>query len=262
MKIIFWHVPASILAGLLLLTSCVSKEFPVTENYFETQYKTEYETRVSSENQTAIISTKTGEFALPSYFGWSSSILSFQGSSNLYYYGYEIPDSSSYDNIRLRVSIWQQMKAEPAVIRVFDMSKVGQLSSPMPLSADEVLDKIPKWYMIKGTATNSWLEEANSMMNQARFLGGSNYTWSKPANPQVIELDAGRADKIAVIVSGPQNKWNAAVTLDALWTLNTLDQHQITTETQVPKQVSFQVQKQRTVYKVRQVPIWELFFSP
>jgi hypothetical protein len=244
--LLFLICPSSFLA-------CVTREFPVTQAYQETQYRTEYTNETYTENNTSIKSD-TGEFELHSYYSWHTVDLS--------YYGYEIPDSATYDNISLRFSIWGQLQAEPVMLRIFDMSKTGQISSPEPLLVEDVPQPLPDWYLIRGIASPDWLKTANTMINQAKFLGGSNYIWSQAADPQIVVLKAGKPASIAVLVSGPQNRWNSRFSIDVLWTRNIIEYSQAAKQRQVAHQVPYHVQKQRTVFQARQVPFWEAFSSP
>ncbi|MCX6005704.1 MAG: hypothetical protein NTZ34_00360 [Chloroflexi bacterium] len=253
MKVIYQLLLLLTLVCPLFFIACISKEYPVTQNYQETQYKTEITTESYTENQTTV-HTESGEYALTSYFNWSTA--------NFYYYGYEIPEAQSYDNISLRLSIWPQLQYEPVMLHVFDMSKTGQIPSPEPLPADETVSTPPDWYFITGTASDTWLKSANTMINQAKLLGATNCLWSQVADPQIIILKAGKPSSIAIIITEAQNKWNCRVNLDALWSRNTVDYQPVTKQRQVSKQVSFQVERQRTVYQVRQVPFWETVLSP
>jgi hypothetical protein len=253
MKVIFRLLLPAVLAFPLSFAACVSKDFAVSQNYQETQYRTETSTEFYADNQTTIQS-ESGEFALTPYFNWSTEAF--------YYYGYEIPDAQSYDNISLRLSIWPQLQYETVLLRVFDMSKTGQIPSPEPLPSGEQLTAPPAWYLIKGTASATWLQSANTMINQSKFLGATSYLFSKSADPQIIVLNAGKASSIAVIITGPENRWNCRINLDVLWTRDTFKYEPITKQRQVSKEVPFQVDRQRTVYQTRQVPFWEAMLSP
>jgi hypothetical protein len=236
-----------------VLSACVSREFPVTQNYQETRYRTDTSTETFTENRTTVKS-ESGEFPIVPYYNWSTSAF--------YYYGYEIPDAQSYDNISLRLSVWQQLQHEPVLLRVFDMTKTGHIPSPEPPPAEEVSTAPPKWYFITGIASPTWLLTANTMIYQSRFLGATNYMFWKREDPQVIQLEAGQAKDIAIIITGPQAKWNCRVTVDVIWTRNTYDSQTVAAQRQVSKQVPYQVESQRTIYETRQVPFWDTFLSP
>jgi hypothetical protein len=253
MKVIYQFLLLLILVCPLFFIACVSKEYPVTQNYKETQYKTEITTESYTENQTTV-SIESGEYALIPYFNWSTA--------NFYYYGYEIPDWPPCDNISLRLSMWSQLQHEPVTLRVFDMSKTGQIPFPEPISANEASSQSPTWYIITGTASAQWLRLANTMINQAKFLGATSYLWSQSVDPQILVLKAGKPSSIAIIITGAQNKWNCRVSLDAIWSRINVNYQPVTKEKQVSKQVPFEVERQRTVYQVKQVPFWNIVLSP
>jgi hypothetical protein len=121
---------------------------------------------------------------------------------------------------------------------------------------------MPDWYLLTGDASAEWLKLANSTINQSKFLGGSEYKWSKTTDPQIIMLKAGKPRSIAVLVTDVQNVWNSRFTVDVLWTRSSIKQSQSTGQRQVAHQVPYQFQEQRTVYQVKQVPFWEIIFAP
>jgi len=276
------------LLPLILASSCVSKEYPVTNAVTETQYRTEYVTEVYTENVTTV-DTVTNSYELPLYYSWYSQNIAFNGQTNFWYLAYDIPQWPTYDNLRLTISIWKQFQYESASIRILDMTKSGHLTTPDPAVYGDTETGQIKWTWITpsttgsvsassssssgasedsseetsvtttGGAATTWLDTANVQINEARFLGGRTNLWSRPEDPQVFELDAGKAQKIGVIVSGPQNQWNARVTLKGAFTRNIVSNKTVNGERQVEKQVPFEVQKQQTTYQVRQVPFWEVF---
>jgi len=72
MKVICQILLLLILLCPLFSIACISKEYPVTQNYQETQYKTEITTESYTENQT-VIHVESGEYPLTSYFNWSTA---------------------------------------------------------------------------------------------------------------------------------------------------------------------------------------------
>ncbi|MCX5993375.1 MAG: hypothetical protein NT177_04050 [Chloroflexi bacterium] len=283
-------LPALLLPLLLLglATSCISREYPVTSTYTETAFRTEYVTETYAENETTVDSI-TDSYELQPFYSWYSQNIAFNGQTNFWYIAYDIPQSPSYDNLRLKVSIWKQLQYESASIRILDMTKGGQLTTPAPaIYGDTGLGQV-KWTWITasttgttvtsggstggtsdnasgeatsftiGGASTTWLDMANIQINQAKFLGGRTNLWSRPENPQVFDLDAGRAQKIGIIICGPQNQWNARLTLQGIFTRDSLSQKSVTGERQVARQVPYEVEKQKTTYETRQVPFWEMF---
>ncbi len=273
---------------LILASSCVSREYPVTGAVVETQYRTEYATEVYTENETTV-DTVTNSYELPLYYSWYSQNIAFNGQTNFWYLAYDIPQWPTYDNLRLTISIWKQFQYESASIRILDMTRSGHLTTPAPaIYGDTDVGQV-KWTWITpgttatvgtssssssgasespseessahttGGAATTWLDTANIQINEARFLGGRTNLWSRPEDPQVFELDAGKAQKIGVIVSGPQNQWNARVTITGTFSRDIVSHKTVSGERQVEKQVPYEVQKQQTTYQVRQVPFWEVF---
>ena len=282
-------LPALLLPLLLLglATSCISREYPVTSAYTETAFRTEYVTEAYTENETTVDSV-SDSYELQPFYTWYSQNIAFNGQTNFWYIAYDIPQSPPYDSLRLKVSIWKQLQYESASIRILDMTKGGQLTTPAPaIYGDTGLGQV-KWTWITasttgtspsssssggtsdnasgeatsftiGGASTTWLDMANIQINQAKFLGGRTNLWSRPENPQVFDLDAGKAQKIGIIICGPQNGWNARVTLQGTFTRDRMSQKTATGERQVARQVPYEVEKQKTTYETRQVPFWEMF---
>jgi len=243
------------------MPSCLAREYPVSQPYSATEYRTETITEKYTDNRTSI-SAVTGVYELLPVFTWSNQEVYFGGVAFTWYYAYDIPPTPPYDNIRVRVAIRDQQQYERAVIRVLDMSKAGHIYAPDPVvTADEEQEGNVTWQWFRGKSTITWLDDANTRIGQARFLAARTNLWSQPDNP-VIEADAGKAAKIAVIISGPVNRWNARIAMSVLWTSTTLQTEPVIDERQVTRQVPYTVQKQRTVYEVRMVPFWEELFRP
>jgi len=266
---------------LMLVASCISRQYPVTSTYQETAYKTEYTTETYTDSETTT-ETLSGQYELTPFYSWYSQNIAFSSKTNVWYLAYDIPQSPPYDNIRLKISIWKQLQYESASISVLDTTKGGHLSTPAPAMAGESGKGQVKWTWVTSTSSgststytadntssstsggvsDSWLDAANIQLNQALFLGGRTYLWSKQENPQIFELDAGKAQKIGIILCGPQNSWNAKISVDATWSRSITSYRPVTKERQAARQVSYPSQKQKTIYETRQVPFWEIFLSP
>jgi hypothetical protein len=278
---------------LTIFVSCISRQYPVTSVYEETAYRSESVSETYMENEIKV-ETVSGQYELTPFYSWYSQNIAFSGKTNVWYLAYDIPQTPPYDNVRLKVSVWKQLQYEAASISVLDETKGGHLSTPAPaVSGDSGEGKV-KWTWLTsaspgtpmasssgsssgsgtdsgsesstsvmiGGVSDSWLDAANIQLNQALFLGGRNYLWSKQEDPQVLELNAGRAQKIGAIICGPQNSWNAKISVTATWSSNITSYRPVTKERKIEKQVPYTVQKQKTVYETRQVPFWEVVFSP
>lgn len=273
---------------LAVSASCMARQYPVTSTYEETAYRTEYVSETYTENET-VVETRSGQFELPLYYSWYSQNIAFSGKTNVWYLAYDVPQEPPYDNLRLKVSIWKQPQYEAASVSLLDMTRGGHLSTPAPAVTGDSGKGQVKWTWItslsQGTTTttssdstdsesevstsvttggvsDSWVDAANIQLNQALFLGGRNYLWSKQEDPQIFELNAGGAQKIGAVICGPQNSWNARITVAATWSHNDISYRPVTRERKVEKQVPYTLQKQKTVYETRQAPFWEAFGSP
>ncbi len=241
--------------------ACIGKQVAVTQSYYETEYRTDNFTETYTENLTPS-SSLSGEYELPSYYRWTSSDITFVGFANVHYFGYDIQDASLYDDVRLKILVWKQPQYETASILVYDTSKPGQLSYPDPAGTGETVEEDTSSYKINGgNVSAGWLHTANQWIGQARLLGGRTNLWSSKDDPQVIELKAGKATKVAVIVSGPADSWNVSMALHVAWTINPGGQQLAVRERTAQKQTPYQVLRQKTVYQVKQVPFWEAILS-
>jgi len=281
-----------ITAGLALLlvfaSSCIPREYPVTSTVTETHYRIEYVTETCTENETSM-EPVIHSYELPVYYSWFSKNIAFYGPANFWYFAYDIAQWPAYDNLRLTISIWKQYQYESASIRVLDMTEGGHLTSPDPAIYGDTETGQIKWSWITpsttgspvssagsstetaespseetnvvmiGGASTTWLDKANAQINLAKFLGGRTNLWSRSEDPQVFDLDAGKARKIGVIVCGPENRWNARISLKGTFTHNIISHKTVVKERQVEKQIPYQIQKQQTTYQVRQEPFWEMF---
>ena len=278
---------------LSIFASCISRQYPVTSTYEETAYRTESVSETYTENETSV-ETVSGQYELTPYYSWYSQNIAFSGKTNVWYLAYDIPQTPPYDNIRLKVSIWKQLQYEAASISVLDETKGGHLSTPAPAVTGDTGKGRVKWTWLtstsSGTTTTSssdsssgsstdsdsstsasvttggvsdtWLDGANVQLNEALFLGGRNYLWSKQEDPQILELNAGSAQIIGVIICGPQNSWNTRTSVTATWSSSITLCHPVTRERKIEKQAPYTVLKQKTTYQTRQAPFWEAFFSP
>ena len=266
---------------LSIFASCISRQYPVTSTYEETAYRTESVSETYTENETTV-ETVSGQYELTPYYSWYSQNIAFSGKSNVWYLAYDIPQTPPYDNVRLKVSIWKQLQYEAASISVLDETKGEHLSTPaLAVAGDTGKGKVNWTWLTSassgsstdsgsesgtsgttGGVSDSWVDAANIQLNQALFLGGRNYLWSKQEDPQILELNAGKAQKIGVIICGPQNSWNAKITVIATWSSTITSYQPVTKERKIEKQAPYTVQKQKTTYQTRQAPFWEAFLSP
>jgi len=79
--------------SLVFTVSCVSKEVPVAETYYETEYRTEYRTETYTTTEDVMVETVEGSNILSPKSKWRSDWVFLVGSGGAdftYYYGYDI----------------------------------------------------------------------------------------------------------------------------------------------------------------------------
>jgi hypothetical protein len=256
---------AGILAALLPAFSCVPLQYPVKETYYETGFVTENRTETCDET-VAIVKTVSGEEPLIPYIVWSNPSLSFKGNKFIWYYGYRLPGTDARATEKIRITLLKQDYYEYAVISLFDMAPRGQVLQPPVIAPAEPLQPPTvewRWISKEGDTTtlNNWLNTANIKFNFARFLGAQSDLWMNRAKAYSIEFDTRGARDIAVVISAPTTAQNVRYFASWIWTDNVTETITRATERQVPCQVERMVEKQRTAYKTRQVPVWETFFN-
>jgi len=122
-----------------MYASCVSREYQVTETYYETEYKTEYKT----ETYTGVEEIETiiqGEDLLLPKLQWNQPKLALVtdrfgiggaglGTPNVRYFGYEIP---GHETSRIEVTIAESSYASQGLIDVWvcDVGGVGHIEKP------------------------------------------------------------------------------------------------------------------------------------
>lgn len=246
---------------LLGLSSCVYREYAVTQDYEETEYRTEYSTARQTEN-VSVSHTGNVEYKLVPYYYWRSRDLNYREYYNIWYFGYELPEFTGGYTSRLKLLFQPQLQYERMYLSVFDMTGIGHIDYPDPIGPTGNSEKgLVDWTFFTGSATSTWLDYANSQLGRARFLGGRSNVWVDPKTAQIIELDAGCARTIAVIINGPDNRWNCDFSLSVVPVYHTTETRPLTEQTTTPQLVPYQVKKQRTIYEFRQIPFWEIMFS-
>lgn len=249
---------------LSFMPSCINKEYAVVENYTYTEYRFDYDSKAQNDRQQAPLTDRSENLVyelIPSY-QWNSRDILFKDRGNVWYYGYDLPDSDT-DGMNLKISIWPQLQYEPMTISVFDMTQAGHLEHPDAMGPTGTLEKgMIEWKWITGLSTRLWLDRANEQMNHARFLAGRSNLWSKPADPQVIEINVSRARRIAVIICGPEYKWNGKITAAAMAATIKSDNQQVRKDNDGYHPVPYEVQEQRLTNRFKQIPIWEALFQP
>jgi hypothetical protein len=228
----------------LVATSCVTRQVPVVETYTETEYKTEYRTESTTETVNTVISSKEGTTYLNPLMKWYTDVLlaGFGGEGGTYYYDYVIMSSHSKNQVQINLS--SNTKYDNGEIRVYNLSGIGPIPPrPTPF----------KKFFYQPSEVD-WLNNLNTVLSTAPLIGQ-------------VQLASGAATQITFDASGVTEFGIFATTWDAysirsvklVWTDEVLGTKTVTSEKQVPYQVPYQVEKQRTVYNTETVPFWKAF---
>jgi hypothetical protein len=226
---------------LVLVTSCVTRQVPVVETYYETEYKTEYRTETYTETVNTVISSKQGATYLNVQTKWYTDVLipGFEGSGGTHYYDYVIESSHSKNQVEINLS--QNAQAQSGVVRVYDLSGTGPIP-PRPTPFKKI------WIQ---PSELEWVSNLNTTLSTARLLGE-------------VQLGSGMGNQIVFDANGVTEFGILATTWDAyairsvrlIWTDEVIGPKTVTGERQVPYEVPYQAEKQRTVYKTETVPFW------
>jgi len=249
---------------LAFMPSCVTREYAVVENYTRTEYRFDYNSKAQEDRQQdhAAGQSENVVCELTPYYQWNSRDILFKDRENVWYYGYDLPDFAT-DSVLIKIHILPQLQYEPMAISVFDMTQAGELEHPDAIGPTGTLEKgLIEWNWITGLSTRAWLDRANEQMNHARFLAGRSNLWSKPSDQQVIEINVYRTRMLAVIICGPEYKWNGRVTVTAEPAGIKFDNPPARNDSDGYHPVPYQVQEQHMTYHFKQIPIWEALFQP
>jgi hypothetical protein len=229
------------LISLLLVTSCVTRQVPVVETYYETEYKTEYRTEPYTETVNTVISSKQGTTYLNLQTKWYTDVLipGFEGSGGTYYYDYIIESVHSKNQVQIILS--QGAQDQSGVVRAYNLSSYGPIP-PRPT---------PYKKFFYQPSEIDWLNNLNAVLGAAPLLGEVRLG----SGVNQIVFDANGILEFGIFAT----TWdaNAIRSVKLVWTDEVLGPKTVTGERQVPYQVPYQAEKQRTVYKTETVPFWD-----
>jgi hypothetical protein len=238
-----------VMALLLCATSCVTREVTAVETYYETEYRTEYKTEIYTETVDAVVDSRQGRKYLNPQVKWHTDLIfpGFEGSGGTYYYGYQL-DSAGHSKTQVEIHISQGAQAQKGLVRVYDLTGIGQIP-PRPTPFKD-------WYMGLSPEELNWLNSLNSTLSTARILGE-------------LRTGVGMDDYIVFEANGVMEfgifatTWHgyAITSVRLTWVDEVIGKKTVTKERQVPYQVPYQVEKQRTVTKTQKVPIWEVILG-
>jgi hypothetical protein len=232
---------------LLLVSSCVTRQVPVTETYTETEYRTEYRIETHTETVNPSSSSNQDTTYLSPQTKWYTGVtfLNFQGEGGTYYTDYLIETSHLKNQVQVNLS--QNAQVDNGIVKVYDFSTTGPIPPyPTPFK---------KWPYLQPSEIE-WINNLNNIINHVPLLGQ-------------VQLGPGAASQILFDASGITefgvfaNTWDAYVvhSVKLVSSDEGTGPTTVTREEQVPYQVPYQVEKQRTVYKTETVPFWEAFSS-
>ena len=239
---------AFMMASLLFVTSCVTREVTMIETYYETEYRTEYRTETYTETADAVIASRQGQKYLSPKIKWHTNLISpgFEGSGGTYYYGYQLDTWHSNAKVEIRISpVAQQQKG---IVRVYDLTGIGQIP-PRPTPFKE-------WYMGPYPEELDWLNKFNYTLSTARLLGEVR---TGTGTDGYTVFDANGITEFGIFAT----TWNYYSISSVLltWVDEVIGETTVTREKQVPYQVPNQVEKQRMATKTQKVPVWEVILG-
>ncbi len=237
---------------LLITVSCVSKEYQVTETYTDTEYKTEYKTESYTETAD-VITDVSGEDVFTPVLQWFDDSLPrgtiTQISGSFLYLGYEIP---AYESSEVKATFYTPVDCS---IDAYDVSQVGQINKCPVAQGGRGVVKRPEY--------SQWIIKVNS-----QIIGATHLFYMKGYSGRInsFTFDTTGVKELAIIISsysatgGSIERW---IKLDSklTWTDKVTETKTVTKEREVPTQVPYQVEKQRTVTQTKNVPFWEQFFG-
>jgi len=260
--------------SLVFTVSCVSKEVPVAETYYETEYRTEEYAGIEE-----VVTIVEGEDKLEPELAWWNSLMywstypgeeRYSSESYIWYSGYYLPEHKA-----ARI----QFNTRPKVIQVraFNVSDVDHIDSPQDVSTTGLPSVFwghapdwPWWKYPQGwkrppgldwppLSLSTYLDFFNLILNSDRQIYTSYLNKSSGNNSH--DFDISGVTKLALVVE--MGGFSGAYVTDPtssvklIWSDELVEEKTVTKQRQVP----YEVEKQRTVMQTKQVPFWEAIFG-
>jgi hypothetical protein len=240
--------------SLLLIipfTSCADKLIEETETYYETEYRTEERTETYTEIENIVINTDRGREYIRALVKWAGYNLFSGPDINLTrYYGYRIIPAP-HQRLKIKITLSPGALDDNGVITVYDLTGIGQI----PVIPTQIYPDHRKWSQNQ----LDWFHDYYLKLDQAHVLATGftgNYSPVQPAS-RYIKFDAEGVFEFAIIADTLYYESVDMVQLD--WEDDIVESREVVKERPVSISVPVQVEKQRTVQKIIQVPIWEIF---
>src|SRR4030042_1318751 len=234
--------------SLVFTVSCVSKEVPVTETYYETEYRTESYTEIGKEQQAFLTPKKVWY----DWMYWKELEWAKRGGSVTYYNGYEL-NTAKYSESQVKLTLSPLSQSSPWGIVFINLTGVGQISASPPrgMGAGETVLEKGELVYIPPLTQQEWLDNFNSIVTDPKHF--VSFTRSDQHTGRDIAVDVTGMDEFAMFITLPVTSQRDARTIVEKVQLIWFDE--VTKERQVP----VQVEKQRTVMQTEKVPIWEVW---
>ena len=231
--------------SLVFTVSCVTKEVPVTETYYETEYRTESYIEVGEEQR---------EYLTPKWTRYANVYLMIlewaEAGAGSYFDGYEI-STAKLSKSQVKLILTNLSQSSPWGIQVTNLTGVGRLSTPPP--RDPLQEKVVYENGVRKITSvpefEEWLDNLNAITTDPKHH--ISFTRSDEHTGRDIIVDVTGVEEFMVQTCIP------------LLTSPIIEKVQLTWSEEVTKerQVPYQVEKQRTVIQTEKVPFWEVLFG-
>jgi len=248
---------------LVFSVSCVIKEVPVTETYYETEYRTEYRTETYTEagKEHRDVLTPKKVWCSSIYFKewkWGESSPSYlsqfpTSTVRSCYTGFEI-SAVGHSKSQIRLTLISTGTG-PWIMGIYDLTKVGQI--PSPPTHGETVQRGGVWYFILTPEYQPWFDNLNSVVSDPKNI--LYFTDSDQYTSQEIIVNVTGVEELGIITTSVPN-FAADPTYAIVEKYQLIWFDEVTKERQVPYQVPYQIEKQRTVTQTKKVPFWEAIF--
>lgn len=258
--------------SLFFTISCVSKEVPVTETYYETEYRAE----THSEIQDVVVGQNCGKDTINLESQWYAPHLTigstWPGCNGVWYFEYKIPSHSinsaqvvfvNTPSHEFKGSAYAYYIGKPSI----SAPPAGQWGNYLELEGTPYERTVQRWGDLPGShELADWITEFNSRISSARYLGGWEYSYFafedghidlyKTPQQKPFEFNITNVTNLAVIVCGADFQFEPVQAIKLTWCDNITEKRPVAVEVQIP----YEVEKQRTVMQIKQVPFWEAIF--
>jgi hypothetical protein len=268
MKIYFiWLLLLTIL--ICLISGCIDKEVSLQESYIDTEYRTEYnlEKKLVTEQQVEPVSGKEYIEPIKSWnhdnIFWqvtqrSTSVLYYNTIDNVWYYGFNIPDHKSSKVI---IDIHTPANMSGPKVMVFDFTNMDHIEACQ--------SSIPKISFNPGKESSLdfdgqykiWYEKLMNIIDNAEEIPDISKTLNTNEVQSQYKYDVTGTKSIAIICVNAQYAWSPIIKTTLYWEDEKITETEVMKEVEVPYQIPYEVEKQRTVTKVVKVPFWESLFN-